>query len=184
MATTNDTPGVGEKRCAKCKRTKPLDKFNNEQKSRDGKCGYCRDCSRIIGAASRVKHREKRNVYYRQWYAADVEGQRRRSQQWQRQNRGKCREYQLAKCYDITPEIYEEATRKQCGVCAICGRPESTKQRGHALPLAVDHDHDTGQLRGLLCRACNSLLGMACDNAARLEAAAAYLRQGGTGAFN
>lgn len=59
-----------------------------------------------------------------------------------------CRERRLAR-YGLTVEDYEKLLKAQGGVCAICGRPPK-KQR-----LAVDHDHLTKRVRGLLCAFCN-----------------------------
>src|SRR3990167_45534 len=52
----------------------------------------------------------------------------------------------------ITLQEYEERLKKQQGVCAICGSPPKRKN------LAVDHDHTTGRVRGLLCLRCNGTL--------------------------
>ena len=57
------------------------------------------------------------------------------------------------------------------GLCAICGRPEPTPGRS----LAVDHDHATGTVRGLLCGRCNQTLGRMNDDPALLRAMADYL---------
>lgn len=72
--------------------------------------------------------------------------------------------------YGITRADYENMYHTQGGVCAICSKPP-IKTR-----LSVDHNHDTGQVRGLLCRPCNSVLGLAGDKIERLEAAIGYLR--------
>lgn len=53
-----------------------------------------------------------------------------------------------------TPEMYAELREKQGGVCAICKRTNKTTRQ-----LAVDHDHTTGKIRGLLCQRCNTFLG-------------------------
>lgn len=55
--------------------------------------------------------------------------------------------------------------------CAICGIPENRDGRS----LAVDHDHSTGAVRGLLCTACNQALGCFADDPARLQRAIDYL---------
>lgn len=60
--------------------------------------------------------------------------------------------------YGLTLEQYEEMFSRQNGVCAICGKPPSPKRRLH-----VDHNHRTGQVRGLLCRQCNVWLHVAED---------------------
>lgn len=87
----------------------------------------------------------------------------------------KARDNMLRASYGITLEIYNEMLRSQEGVCAICrGRQQKDKA------LCVDHCHKTGKVRGLLCNACNSMLGFAKDKRARLRAAAAYLEEHAT----
>jgi hypothetical protein len=63
------------------------------------------------------------------------------------------------------------------GICAICGRSETRTKGGTLKGLAVDHCHTTGAVRGLLCHACNDLLGRANDEIAILHAAVAYLQK-------
>lgn len=60
----------------------------------------------------------------------------------------------------LTVAQYDELLKAQGGVCAICKRPESILHHGkNNQVLAVDHDHDTGAIRGLLCFGCNIGLG-------------------------
>ena len=73
--------------------------------------------------------------------------------------------------YGITLEDYNKMLSEQGGVCAICGKKEKGNKR-----LAVDHDHDTGKIRGLLCGNCNIGLGSYNDDPATLIKAASYLR--------
>jgi dCMP deaminase len=72
--------------------------------------------------------------------------------------------------YGITPEKYEAMFKAQGGVCAICKQPPPPGKR-----LAVDHDHKTGKVRGLLCILCNSTLGYFKDNITSVRAAVSYL---------
>lgn len=74
------------------------------------------------------------------------------------------------KKYGITRQRYEELDVEQGGGCAICGLRCATHDA-----LSVDHDHQTGEVRGLLCQNCNTGLGVFADNPERLIAAAAYL---------
>lgn len=74
--------------------------------------------------------------------------------------------------YGITPADYDALLEKQGGVCAICESPSCATGRR----LAVDHDHNTGHVRGLLCAACNLLLGKARDDIALLTRSIAYLK--------
>lgn len=87
------------------------------------------------------------------------------------------RQRKLRAKFGLTPEQYEEMLSKQNGVCAICEQPETGKVRGITKPLAVDHDHATGKVRGLLCDRCNHALGRMQDQPARLRRAADYLEQ-------
>jgi hypothetical protein len=59
--------------------------------------------------------------------------------------------------------------KDQNGGCAICYKPEGSRM------FDVDHDHKTGEVRGLLCTSCNRVLGHAKDSVERLLAAARYL---------
>lgn len=84
--------------------------------------------------------------------------------------------YVLKKKYGMTGEEYQLLLEQQGGVCAICGLPERVKKRdGKPRRLGVDHDHDTGLIRGLLCHFCNSCIGMLTEK--QLEQAVVYLRR-------
>ena len=80
------------------------------------------------------------------------------------------RAYNIRRNYDLTIDAYEAMVVGQGGVCAVCRRPEA--DNGH---LAVDHDHRTNAIRGLLCKRCNTLLGMADDDIEVLAEAITYL---------
>lgn len=73
--------------------------------------------------------------------------------------------------YGLTHDEYLALLEAQGGACAICG--DSVQQRA----LAVDHDHVTSAIRGLLCDRCNPMLGYARDSIAILEAAIEYLKR-------
>jgi hypothetical protein len=71
---------------------------------------------------------------------------------------------------------YDAMVAGQHGCCLICGQPETVVGKsGELLPLAVDHNHETGEIRGLLCHKCNRGLGAFRDSAELLRAAADYL---------
>lgn len=70
-----------------------------------------------------------------------------------------CRLYRL-KTYNLTLEEYMDLYEKQQGLCALCGQPEKLKQQGKITALCIDHDHQTGKVRGLLCRVCNRWVGL------------------------
>lgn len=84
----------------------------------------------------------------------------------------------LKRTYGVTLMWYEEKMAEQNGGCAICGKEETIEHPGSkVLRLAVDHDHDTELVRGLLCNRCNCALA-GYENLIRdgtLEKAKAYL---------
>lgn len=79
--------------------------------------------------------------------------------------------------YDMTVEDLERMRESQGDVCAICSRPNTTKNgpSQRVTDLRVDHCHATGKVRGLLCDQCNKGLGMFEDSVERMAAAIAYL---------
>ena len=94
---------------------------------------------------------------------ADVEGRRRRSYK-----------YLLKKEYNMTLADYDRMLEEQGGQCAICGTAEVDGR------FCVDHNHATGEVRGLLCNGCNSGLGQLGDSISNLASAIAYLSEKGS----
>lgn len=76
----------------------------------------------------------------------------------------------LQKLYNITADIYWMIYAFQGGVCYICRWAKGKTKR-----LCVDHDHETGEVRGLLCNRCNRMLGFARDDSEFFRRAADYL---------
>jgi hypothetical protein len=74
------------------------------------------------------------------------------------------------KKFGITEDDYNEMFERQFGLCAICRKPEND------IKLAVDHCHETGKVRGLLCKRCNMGIGLLGDNPDTLISAAMYLK--------
>jgi len=80
----------------------------------------------------------------------------------------------------LREEIYKILIEKQNGLCAICKKPETRKHKdGWVYKLCIDHDHTTGEVRGLLCSNCNNGLGRFMDNVEFLLKAIKYLKEGG-----
>lgn len=79
---------------------------------------------------------------------------------------------QICKNYGITVEMHKAMYDAQKGRCAICDR----HQRSLKKSLSIDHCHQTGKVRGLLCAHCNSLLGFAQDSCANMKRAIKYLK--------
>lgn len=84
--------------------------------------------------------------------------------------------------YGITDLEYRALLEKQHGKCAVCGNGETQMGNGGKVRnLGVDHCHDTGKIRGLLCHNCNVAIGHAQDDPALLRRMAAYLEVADTG---
>lgn len=93
------------------------------------------------------------------------------------QAKGYCeKHYAILKTYNIIPEHYELMLSEQNNLCAICNKlPPGTHKKTSV--LFVDHNHATGNVRGLLCHYCNSMLGHAYDNVNIFKSAIKYLEE-------
>ena len=85
-------------------------------------------------------------------------------------NKKASRKYQLSKHYNLTEVEFKELKIKQQNKCAIC-----TDELGEGHRTQIDHCHKTGDVRGLLCKRCNMMLGNARDDITILENAIRYL---------
>ena len=96
-----------------------------------------------------------------------------RNSAWLKSKSGKeyDRKKKLRTKYNMTVEQYDSILKEQNNCCKICSTHESEFNKR----LAVDHCHTTGKIRGLLCMACNILLGKAKDNINTLNNAIDYL---------
>lgn len=101
-----------------------------------------------------------------------------RMRTWNHENRDKRRDYHYRRMFGLTLEEYNAMLETQSGCCAICGEPPKEHHRA----LAVDHDHGTGEIFGLLCTPCNKNLIGRIRNPELFEKAAEYLKKG-TGRF-
>jgi hypothetical protein len=79
--------------------------------------------------------------------------------------------------YGMKPEEFLAMCVAQNGGCAICGESAVSARNGRAKYLCVDHCHETGKVRGLLCGPCNLAIGNMRDNPALLRLAASYLER-------
>ena len=126
---------------------KSLEEFGKQKHNKDGRHGVCKLCTR---ASNRARYRE-----------------RIKDPEWRREYRNR----HFKQRYKITHDDYDRMFEEQGGVCAVCFEPpdESLGEYGR---LQVDHDHETGEARGLLCRGCNTGFGLL---EAVWEQACAYL---------
>lgn len=118
-----------EKTCSGCGGMKPLTSYNRDARAAGGISSRCRECKNAEQA------------------------------RWRERNPDRLRAFAL-KRYGITQDDYDRMFHDQGGVCAICQRPEKRIDPRWNVNrrLAVDHDHVTGAVRGLLCGNCNQRL--------------------------
>lgn len=122
----------------------------------------------------REKNREALRIRAAQYYREHKEETQARAKKWAIDNADRYRSYlrnwNLQKKYGISLEEYEALLESQDGVCAICRKEDTSRYH-------VDHDHETGEVRGLLCGDCNKGLGMFKDNPDALQSAIDYLKR-------
>ena len=138
------------KTCKNCLVETPLEEFYTHARTRDGKGSWCKKCL-ITKTAEKRKDPIQKEL-------------------WKEYGRRST----LKKRYGITAEEYDQMLKDQNEVCLICGL-KAGGGRGPKSRLAVDHSHETGRVRGLLCNNCNNGLGRFKDDPALLSKAIEYL---------
>lgn len=114
-------------------------------------------------------------------HRATREGNIARCNDYRKANLKAFRNNHLMNKFGIDHAAYQKKFVEQGGVCMLCAQAETEARGGQVKWLAVDHDHATGQVRDLLCSACNKMVGHAKEDPDRLRKAAAYLeRHAGT----
>lgn len=138
----------GYKECTVCNTSKPILDFYRNKRKREGYDSRCKSCA---------------DTYKSKWLdttQVDIVEQRKNTKYLQR--------------YGITLEEYNALNESQNGKCAICGNYPS-EGRNKDSRLAVDHCHETGKIRGLLCQKCNTGIGLLGDTKESLLKALKYL---------
>lgn len=188
------------KLCTKCKVELTLDNFRKKKDCLFGVSSQCKNCEKEYQNINKEKIKDYHKIWYKENKIIQLESCHKRYKEKREQILDKCKDYYqshkkeikmypssnpeykkdryLQRTYGITLNDYNELLEAQNGVCAICGNPETTiNKRGNRVQdLAVDHDHTTGKVRGLLCRKCNRILGDANENIAILTMATNYLK--------
>jgi hypothetical protein len=114
------------------------------------------------------EYRERKKAEDRAYYAADRKELTEKQRQRYRADPELPEKRRMWK-YGLSPEAYAAILARQDGGCGACKRSD--------VVLCVDHDHETNEVRGLLCQKCNKGLGLFEDNADAMEGAAAYIRR-------
>lgn len=156
---------LDRKVCTKCHIEKPISDFYF-RRSKERKNGYytsdCKEC-----ACNTIK----------KWYR---NGGKKKCQDHKATEAGKARVQRnrfssRVRMHGISEEEYLLMYEIQDGACAICGNTQSIKHNGKVISLSIDHNHDTGQVRGLLCHHCNAMIGHAREDVDLLKKAIKYI---------
>lgn len=150
----------GLRQCPVCKELKPRtsDFFYRDRKSPSGLQYYCKECRSESASKYAKDNREKTS---------------KRKMDWAKNNPDRVESNRLSKLYGITTETYREILESQDFACAICAYVPSSGDKA----LHVDHNHKTGNVRGLLCHRCNSALGFLRDSEEVCLSTLKYLRR-------
>ncbi len=128
-----------------------------------------------------IKRRKKINNPNDPYYEKNKDLISARSRLYYEKNREKVlkqsRERYLKTKYNLDSQQYFDLIKQQNNCCAICNKPEHRLLKtGDIKPLSVDHNHETGVVRALLCNDCNALLGFAKEDIGVLENAIKYIQ--------
>jgi len=135
--------------CMGCLEQLPISSFSIQKNYPDGLHHKCKNC---LASVRKVKSTDPHVILKRRKAVAKYRAEN--------PNSGVNRH--LFNKFGISLEQYEELFERQGGVCALCKKPETTrrnKKGDGGERLAVDHCHDTGVVRGLLCFKCNTAIG-------------------------
>jgi hypothetical protein len=173
-AAYKNNPITGtHKVCTGCKTKKKINCFSKAPRYVQGVRSWCKECERKNNRdalrKSTVRVEKNKQVSRDRWKRtrSDPETSQALS--------AMVKKARLLRMYGVSPSEFSAMLKKQNGVCAICKNPELVKQSGG--DLSVDHCHETGKVRGLLCRRCNTGLGMFGDHEINLLEAANYVRR-------
>jgi Recombination endonuclease VII len=160
------------KNCKVCGDFKPLEDFYANPAGRQGRCPECKECTKARRKVWYQRNREREIARVGAWQRRNPEklaAQRRQSTDVRAR---KYREWHLRKRFGLTIDVYGALLAAQDGTCAICSTPTENDSALH-----VDHDHETGRVRGLLCMRCNNALGLLRDDPEVLSNAVDYLHR-------
>jgi hypothetical protein len=143
------------KRCSKCKALKAPADFYRVRATPDGRRPDCKACFDARRKRWYLRNRAREIARVRAWQKANPDRVK-ASHDRNRERRNKqMREIHLRNKFGLTVDEYNRILEAQDGACALCDAPPTAKSSLH-----VDHDHGTGEIRGLLCMRCNNALGL------------------------
>ena len=160
------------KACNNCGDVKPLDAFYANPRGRGGLRPECKECTKRRRREWYIENSKREVERVRQWALANPDkiAERIVAARGSAQKRLSDRKSYLKRKYGMTIADYDRMHDEQGGVCAICSEPRPEERTLH-----VDHDHETGVIRGLLCFRCNNALGDFREEYDLFQRAADYL---------
>jgi hypothetical protein len=162
------------KHCSKCGEVKPLDQYYAAAGCRDGLRGDCKACFSARAKARYAEKSEDIKASVKRWQQENAEHLNAYRRKRNATRRQEIREGHLRRKFGITLADYDAMLSAQGGGCAICGRPPAEGKSLH-----VDHDHETGVVRGLLCFTCNGAIGMLSESEETIARALSYVSMSG-----
>jgi hypothetical protein len=157
------------KRCKKCGEVKPLAEFYLAAGMADGYRSECKACHKAKQRSWYQANREHAIAEVKRWQQENKEHLHEYRREYRQRRKAEDRDAHLRRTFGITQADYEALLTRQGGGCGICGRKPGK------ISLHVDHDHETGEIRGLLCVGCNNALGQLHDDPVLLYRAADYV---------
>jgi hypothetical protein len=148
------------KKCCTCKKIKQANKFHKDTSRKDGYAPRCAKCDNINHKEYRKNNPEKIKVQRKKFSG---------------KYKHKYKAYQIMYEYNMSIDEYQDMFKKQNSTCAICFT--QIKPDKGLRSACIDHDHETGKVRELLCFHCNTGLGMFKDNIGLLENSVKYLKK-------
>jgi hypothetical protein len=158
--------------CSKCGVEKESSLFNRDRSKASGYRSWCKTCDNINSRVQYNKDPQARRDKRKEYYYENREDEIQRRGEFRKNNVDMHRGHKYRQLYGITLKQFEEMRTLQNCSCAICGKHESHNKNKK---LFVDHDHDTGKVRKLLCHSCNTGIGLLQDDIELLQKALDYL---------
>jgi hypothetical protein len=160
------------KLCKKCGLRKSLNDFYRATGTRDGHRSECKACNLVAKAKWYVSNRERAIARSRAWRETNRERYLAYARNYRKNNQTYDRDLHLRRAFGIGMKEYGALLEAQGRACAVCQEvPDETRS------LHVDHDHETGKVRGLLCMRCNNALGLFREDPDVLAGAIDYLHR-------
>ena len=162
------------KTCKKCGIRKSLSEFHRASAMRDGHRNECKSCWTVICRARYEKNRDEQISKVQEWRRRNPEKYDALRRRNRTENRDRIaasnRSGHLQRKYGLTTDDFDFLVIAQGGACRICRTVAGND-------LHVDHHHDTGLVRGLLCGKCNKAIGLLGEDPRLFDAATSYLRE-------